>query len=136
MCIRDRNILEDLDLNPTKPLILATYHPIPRDPNLTASEASAFFQALGHIAHAANIIITSPNHDGGRNAILSSIEPLISLPSVRYVESHGGRRYYSLMSCRLSGPHRTSIGRNRTSDPRCRESGANSPLGGNGLQAH
>ena len=92
------DILDDLDLNPSKPLILATYHPIPRDPSLTASEASSFFQALGHISHTANIIITSPNHDGGRSAILSSIEPLTRMPSVRYVESLGGRRYYSLMS--------------------------------------
>lgn len=91
-------ILSDLFSSPNLPLILATYHPIPRNPQLTKEESSNFFASLRSLSNIANIIITSPNHDGGRNLILEQINELTNETKVLYIESLGAQRYYSLMA--------------------------------------
>ena len=92
------DILSDLNLDPCLPLILATYHPIPRNPSLTINESSNFFAALRTLSKTANVLVTSPNHDGGRIPILAHIEESIKDNTIVYVESLGANRYYSLMS--------------------------------------
>lgn len=90
-------ILQDLGLCPHLPLLLATFHPIPRNPSLTSRESSEFFSALTDCSNKLNIIITSPNHDGGRQSILDHISSCTRSKNVVYVESLGASKYYSLM---------------------------------------
>tara|TARA_B100000674_G_scaffold491520_1_gene509652 strand:+ start:1946 stop:3106 length:1161 start_codon:yes stop_codon:yes gene_type:complete len=99
-----RDLLSELNLNPNMPLILATYHPIPRDPERTKFESKNFFQALVSASEFSNIIITSPNHDDGREIILDEIKQITHLPNIVYINSLGAKRYYSLMSYSTSVP--------------------------------
>jgi UDP-hydrolysing UDP-N-acetyl-D-glucosamine 2-epimerase len=92
------SVLSELKLDSSRPLILATYHPIPRNETQTSFESSEFFSALSQLSTDFNIIITAPNHDSGRNIILDFIQPLRSLPNICFVKSLGALKYYSLMT--------------------------------------
>lgn len=84
-----------------KPLVLATYHPIPRDRHLTQRESSNFFEALSLLSTTDkyNIIITAPNADHGRDIVIDSMEAFKgSMYNTYFSESLGGRLYHALMS--------------------------------------
>ncbi len=92
------DISNDLNLDPCLPLILATFHPIPSNPSLTITESSNFFAALRTLSKTANVLATSPNHDGGRKPTLTHIEESVKASNSLHIESLGANRYYSLMS--------------------------------------
>ena len=82
------------------PIILATMHPIPRDPVKTKLETQVFFNALKKysILNESRIFITSPNNDEGREYIISYIQEIIkSMPNTSFHESLGGYRYQTIM---------------------------------------
>ena len=72
-------VLKQLSIFDSKPIIIATMHPIPRDESKTKKESVEFFKALGRFStsYDAHIFITSPNSDSGRNNIIREINQLI-----------------------------------------------------------
>ena len=96
-----KNVIENLNLGKNLPIVLATFHPIPRDLKLTTKEAIEFLEGLTIFSQnkESKIIITAPNNDLGNEIIFELIDKY--LPKIKnaiYVESLGGKRYHSIMS--------------------------------------
>ncbi len=94
-------IKKNYNIKDDQPLLLATMHSIPRDLELTESEAVEFFEGLKIYSKMifSKIIITSPNNDKG-NIIIKNIlkKYLKSIKNAEYIESLGGENYQGLMS--------------------------------------
>ena len=104
----DQNFVKDqLNISEKLPVVLATMHPIPRDPNKTKLESSVFFNALKDFSNltAARIIITSPNGDNGREHIIENIKKVLNyMRNTSFHESLGGYKYQTVMSLSQNQP--------------------------------
>lgn len=94
-------VIRELKLIKNVPIILATFHSIPRDLEVTKNETIEFLEGLKIFSknNEIKIIITAPNNDAGNEIILNLISQYqISIKNFLYIESLGGKRYHSLMS--------------------------------------
>lgn len=95
------NVINDLKLGYNCSIVLSTFHPIPRDLELTKKETIEFLEGLRIFSenNESKIIITAPNNDLGKDIIFKLIdEYLPKIKNAIYVESLGGKRYHSIMS--------------------------------------
>ena len=95
------NVIKDFNLSGNLPIIVGTFHPIPRDLKLTRKETIEFLEGLEIFSKnkESHIIITAPNNDYGKDIIFELIDEY--LPKIKnsiYIESLGGKRYHSIMS--------------------------------------
>lgn len=103
-CITDSQrseIKKNFNLKDYQPVLLATMHSIPRDLELTQSEAIEFFEGLKIYSKKvfSKIIITSPNNDEGNEIIKNLLKIYLkSIKNAEYIESLGGVYYHGLMS--------------------------------------
>lgn len=104
----DQNFVKkQLDISDKLPVVLATMHPIPRDPIKTKIESSTFFNALKEFSNSneARIFITSPNSDDGREIIIEDIKKVIvAMRNTSFHESLGGYKYQTIISLSAHQP--------------------------------
>ena len=94
------DLCQTLAISRTKPLLLITVHPIPRDLGAGPKIIAEVFEALQLFSSSElDVVITSPNADSGFELIQAEISShLQSNPDVIHVETLGGERYNALLS--------------------------------------
>lgn len=95
-------LFKDLGLQKDKPTVLATYHPVTLESNVSPLEQIRnLFAALQ--AFDLQIVFTAPNMDSGFQEIMDKIQKQVANNAdYRYIESLGMRRYFSLLPhCRF-----------------------------------
>jgi UDP-hydrolysing UDP-N-acetyl-D-glucosamine 2-epimerase len=87
-----------LDLDPTRPFLLATYHPVTLESEHHGVQVESFFAALG--TYDQQIVVTYPNADVGNREVIATIERFAaSRPSdVRVLKNAGSHQYFDLMA--------------------------------------
>ncbi len=101
--IKKEILFQELNLNPEKPTILLSYHPVTLEFEIEpAQQIKNIFTAIEKFDF--QILITSPNIDPGHKPIIDEIKKQVSLHSnYRFVESLGMVRFHSLL------PHCTMV---------------------------
>ena len=85
-------------LNPKKPLILFTFHPIVKDKNDQRKDVDEVFKALEYLSKDNQVIITYPNFDPGHQYIINKILNIKKKFNNLKVVKHLGRvNYHSLL---------------------------------------
>ncbi len=95
-------LFKELGLQKDKPTVLATYHPVTLESNISPlQQIRNLFTALR--AFDFQIIFTAPNMDRGYREIMDEIQTQVAnAADYRYIESLGMRRYFSLLPhCRF-----------------------------------
>lgn len=88
---------QSLELPLTGPVALVTYHPTTLAGETSEREADAFVSAIEDFP--GTLVISAPNPDADRRAILERLERLAARhPRARLIASFGQHRYYSLMA--------------------------------------
>ena len=90
----DKKIL----INPKKPLILFTFHPVVQDGNDKRKDVDEVFKALEYLSVDNQIIITYPNFDPGYQYIIKKIENIKKkFNNLRIIKHLGRTNYHSLL---------------------------------------
>jgi len=100
--IPQEELFQELNLQPDKPTILATCHPVTLESVLTPLDQTRnLFSALQPFG--IQVVFTAPNMEFGREAIVNEIKKQITAnPDYLYIESLGMRRFLSLLPyCRF-----------------------------------
>ena len=100
-------IADSLGLRKNSGIIIATHHPIPSKPEITAKEINELLKSLKTISkeEIVDIIITSPNDDAGSEVIQSCIKSYMpEVINCKYIHTLGGLRYHALLSLAKSRP--------------------------------
>ncbi len=84
-------------LNPKKPLILFTFHPVLKNENDQRKDVDEVFKALRYLSKKNQIIITYPNFDPGYQYIIDNIVNLKKQESEIKVIKHLGRTNYHIL---------------------------------------
>jgi UDP-hydrolysing UDP-N-acetyl-D-glucosamine 2-epimerase len=85
-------------LNPKKPLILFTFHPVVKDENDQRKDVDEVFKSLEYLSKNNQIIITYPNFDPGHQYIINKIINIKKKFNNLKVVKHLGRvNYHSLL---------------------------------------
>ena len=85
-------------LNPKKPLILFTFHPVVKDENDKRKDVDEVFKALEYLSKDNQVIITYPNFDPGHQYIIDKITDIKKRFNNLKVVKHLGRaNYHSLL---------------------------------------
>ena len=85
-------------LNPKKPVILFTFHPIVKDENDQRKDVDEVFKALEYLSKDNQVIITYPNFDPGHEYIINKILNIKKKFNNLKVVKHLGRvNYHSLL---------------------------------------
>ncbi len=95
-------LFSELNLSPAKPIVLATYHPVTLEMDISPlQQIRNLFTALKPFDF--QVVFTAPNMDSGRQAIVDEIRQQVKENDhYLYIESLGMRRYFSLLShCQL-----------------------------------
>lgn len=88
----------EYDLDPGKPWILFTQHPISTQPELAGKQAAETLSALASFGETIQVVATYPNHDAGSPAIITLLEDdYKNLSSFRIVKSLGRERYLNFL---------------------------------------
>ncbi len=95
--INKKKIEKKFLLDPKKPLILFTFHPIVKDENDQRKDVDEVFKALQYLSKENQIIITYPNFDPGYQYIIDKILNLKKLESKIKVIKHLGRTNYHML---------------------------------------
>jgi UDP-hydrolysing UDP-N-acetyl-D-glucosamine 2-epimerase len=95
--LRDVALLGREELGTDRNFLLVTYHPVTLEPEHAGERAAAVLEALRDVD--ADLVITAPNADTGREAVLSRIEAFVaSRPGAQLLVNAGTQRYFSLMA--------------------------------------
>jgi len=85
-------------LNPKKPLILFTFHPVVKDENDQRKDVDEVFKSLEYLSKDNQVIITYPNFDPGHQYIINKIVNIKKKFNNLKVVKHLGRtNYHSLL---------------------------------------
>ena len=84
-------------LDPKKPLILFTFHPVIKDKNDQRKDVDEVFRALKYLSKNNQIIITYPNFDPGYQYIIDKILNLKKQEPEIKVVKHLGRTNYQML---------------------------------------
>ncbi len=87
----------EMDLDPSRPAAIVTYHPVTLERRLPAGDQIRnLLSAIGRFS--VQWVVTAPNMDSGRDEILDTIARYTKdNPNIRYIESLGSRRYYGFL---------------------------------------
>jgi UDP-N-acetylglucosamine 2-epimerase (non-hydrolysing)/GDP/UDP-N,N'-diacetylbacillosamine 2-epimerase (hydrolysing) len=88
-------LVEDLGLDPTGPLVLATQHPVTTEAEQAAWQISQTLEALAELSFPT--VFTYPNTDTGGKNMVSVLESYRTSSFIRIVPSLGSEKYLSLM---------------------------------------
>ncbi len=85
-------------LNPKKPLILFTFHPVVKDENDQRKDVDEVFKALEYLSKDNQVIITYPNFDPGYKYIINKIINIKKkFNNLKIVKHLGRANYHSLL---------------------------------------
>lgn len=85
-------------LNPKKPLILFTFHPVVKDENDQRKDVDEVFKALEYLSKDNQVIITYPNFDPGYQYIINKIINIKKkFNNLKIVKHLGRANYHSLL---------------------------------------
>ncbi len=84
-------------LDPKKPLILFTFHPVVKDENDQREDVDEVFKALKALSKNNQIIITYPNFDPGYQYIIDKILSLKNNKNIKIFKHLGRVNYHSLL---------------------------------------
>lgn len=104
-------VLEALGLDPARPIILFTQHPISTTPGQARVEIAESLAALARAAEAfdAQLILTHPNDDVGSDAIIAALEKFVEgHPGAILRPSLGRRLYHGVLA--LCGENGVCVG--------------------------
>ncbi len=87
-------VTETLGLDPERPVILFTQHPISTDPDSAKADIAACMTALAALAPDTQIILTHPNGDIGSKAIIAALEAFKTAHPATILQRTLGRRLY------------------------------------------
>lgn len=90
--------VETFGLDPEKPWILFTQHPISTQPELAGPQALETLSALAALGEGIQVIATYPNHDEGSQDIIGILESRFApQPQFRVVKSLGRINYLNIL---------------------------------------
>ena len=93
-----KDIEKKFSINPKKPLILFTFHPVVQDGNDKRKDVDEVFKALEYLSVDNQIIITYPNFDPGYQYIIKKIENIKKkFNNLRIIKHLGRTNYHSLL---------------------------------------
>lgn len=93
-----KDIEKKFSINPKKPLILFTFHPVVQDGNDKRKDVDEVFKALEYLSLDNQIIITYPNFDPGYQYIIKKIENIKKkFNNLRIIKHLGRTNYHSLL---------------------------------------
>jgi len=95
--ISKKKIEKKFLLNPKKPLILFTFHPVLKNENNQRKDVDEVFKALRYLSKDNQIIITYPNFDPGYQYIIDNIINLKKQEGEIKVIKHLGRTNYHML---------------------------------------
>ena len=95
--ISKKKIEKKFLLNPKKPLILFTFHPVLKNENNQRKDVDEVFKALRYLSKDNQIIITYPNFDPGYQYIIDNIVNLKKQEGEIKVIKHLGRTNYHML---------------------------------------
>jgi len=85
------------DLDPARPFLLVTYHPVTLDHERTGELVDAFLRGLEGID--AQVVVTHPNADTARDTVLRALRAFVARRTdVRLVVNAGTAAYFGLMT--------------------------------------
>ncbi|HEY9745949.1 MAG TPA: UDP-N-acetylglucosamine 2-epimerase [Oculatellaceae cyanobacterium] len=85
-------------LDPEKPWILFTQHPITTEPELAGAQARQTLSAIASLGDVVQVMVTYPNHDPGSQDIIAVIEQEFAhLPQFRVEKSLGRVKYLNFL---------------------------------------
>jgi UDP-N-acetylglucosamine 2-epimerase (non-hydrolysing) len=91
-------VCREFDLDPSRPFLLVTFHPVTLEAAQRASQVSSLIEALEGVD--AQLVITYPNADAGSSDIIAALETYAAAhpATVRLVKNAGARLYFDLMA--------------------------------------
>ena len=95
--INKKEIEKKFLLNPKKPLILFTFHPVLKNESDQRKDVDEVFEALQYLSNKNQIIITYPNFDPGHQYIINKILNLKKKESEIKIIKHLGRTNYHML---------------------------------------
>ena len=95
--INKKEIEKKFLLNPKKPLILFTFHPVLKNESDQRKDVDEVFKALQYLSNKNQIIITYPNFDPGHQYIINKILNLKKKESEIKIIKHLGRTNYHML---------------------------------------
>ena len=85
-------------LNPKKPLILFTFHPVVKNENDQRKDVDEVFKSLEYLSKNNQIIVTYPNFDPGHQYIINKIKSIKrKFNNIKVVKHLGRFNYHSLL---------------------------------------
>ncbi len=85
-------------LNPKKPLILFTFHPVVKNDNDQRKDVDEVFKSLEYLSKNNQIIVTYPNFDPGHQYIINKIKSIKrKFNNIKVVKHLGRFNYHSLL---------------------------------------
>jgi len=85
----------ELDLDLSRPLLIATMHPVTTECDQSGMQMRNLLEALDALA--IQTVFTYPNSDAGCHEMIAALESYRGRPWIRIVPTLGSRRYLSLM---------------------------------------
>lgn len=93
---RPEEICREFSLDPSRPIVVFTQHPVSTEPELAGTQAMESLEALKTVG--AQTVITYPNSDPGSQAIIAAFEGYRAVPHFQFHKSLGRRRYLGLLN--------------------------------------
>ena len=87
-------VTEALRLDPTRPILLFTQHPISTDPQASATDIARCMAALACFTETTQIVLTHPNGDVGSEAIIDALAAFQTAHPATILRPTLGRRLY------------------------------------------
>jgi UDP-hydrolysing UDP-N-acetyl-D-glucosamine 2-epimerase len=94
-----KKIEKKFSINPKKPLILFTFHPVVKRENDQRKDVDEVFKTLEYLSKNNQIIITYPNFDPGYQYILNKIKNIKKkFKDIKVIKHLGRENYHSLLN--------------------------------------
>ena len=87
-------VAEVLGLDPARPVLLFTQHPISTDPSAAGADIARCLTALAAFTDEAQVVLTHPNGDIGSEAIIKALEAFVTTHPATLLRPTLGRRLY------------------------------------------
>lgn len=99
--IARERLLGGYGLDPARPVLLTTFHPVTLEHEAAAAQIAEVLGAIDHVGHVgAQVLFTAPNADTAGRVILGAIERFIEgRNDRRLIASTGQNEYLSLLAC-------------------------------------
>jgi UDP-hydrolysing UDP-N-acetyl-D-glucosamine 2-epimerase len=89
--------IEEYQLNPSKPWVLLTQHPLTTEPHLAGDQVRQVLNALASFKDDIEVLATYPNHDEGSQAIIAELQAFEQKSFFHLTQSLGRERYLNFL---------------------------------------